>query len=106
MIFTDTNLSDATWVDVLRLAARHLVPVIVVSRQVDFRLYVDSLERGALDVIVPPFVGAYLAHIVRCAAWNWSNGRLRPTTSPTPSQARPTKSETLLPKGCWNAPAR
>jgi DNA-binding response OmpR family regulator len=92
MIFTGTNLSDGTWVDVLRLAARHLVPVIVVSRRVDFGLYVDSLERGALDVIVPPFVGADLAHIVRCAAWNWSNGRVRPATR---SNAQPSSTNRI-----------
>jgi DNA-binding NtrC family response regulator len=77
MIFTDTTLPDGTWMDVLRLAAQHLVPVIVVSRLVDLALYVDCLERGALDFIVPPFVGADLAHIVRCATWNWSRGRVR-----------------------------
>jgi len=76
MVFTATTLPDGTWVDVLRLAARHLVPVIVVSRLVDFELYADSLERGALDFIVPPFVGADLAHIVRCAAWNWGHRRV------------------------------
>ena len=76
MIFTDTTLSDGTWVDVLGLAARHMVPVIVVSRLVDHELYIQSLERGAFDFVVPPFVSADLAHIVRCAAWNRSNRRV------------------------------
>ena len=81
MIFTDTTLPDGTWVDVLCLAGRHLVPVLVVSRVVDLELYVDSLERGAVDFIVPPFVGADLAHIVRCAAWNWSTRRVCQVTA-------------------------
>ena len=76
VIFTDITLPDGTWVDVLRLAARHSVPVIVVSRLVDLELYVDSLERGALDFIVPPFVGADLAHIVRRAVWNPSDRQM------------------------------
>jgi DNA-binding NtrC family response regulator len=92
MIFTGTNLSDGTWVDVLGLAARHLVPVIVVSPQVDFGLYVDSLERGAVEVIVPPFVGADLTHIVRCAAWNWSIGRVRPAA---PSNSQPSSTNQI-----------
>ena len=76
MIFTDTTLPDGTWADVLALAARHLVPVIVVSRVVDHELYIQCLERGAFDLVVPPFVNTDLAHIVRCAAWNRSNGRV------------------------------
>ena len=75
MIFTDITLSDGTWADVLGPAARHCVPVIVVSRLVDFDLYVQSLERGAFDFVVPPFLSADLAHIVRCAAWDRNNRR-------------------------------
>jgi DNA-binding NtrC family response regulator len=75
MIFTDTTLPDGTWAEVLGSAARHWVPVIVVSRLVDFDLYLQSLERGAFDFIVPPFLSADLAHIVKCAAWNRSNHR-------------------------------
>jgi len=73
IIFTDTTLSDGTWADVLGLAARHRVPVIVVSRLVDHDLYIQSLELGAFDFVVPPFVSADLAHIVRCAAWSRNN---------------------------------
>ena len=73
IIFTDTTLSDGTWADVLGLAARHTVPVIVVSRLVDHDLYIQSLELGAFDFVVPPFVSADLAHIVRCAAWSRNN---------------------------------
>ena len=75
LIFTDTTLSDGTWVDVVGLAARHWVPVIVVSRLVDHELYVQSLEHGAFDFVVPPFISADLAHIVRCAAWYRTNRR-------------------------------
>jgi len=77
MIFTDTTFPRGTWADALSLAARHFVPVIVVSRRMDLELYVDSLERGAFDFIVPPFVSADLAHIVKCAAWHRSNPRVR-----------------------------
>lgn len=67
MIFTDITLPDGTWADVLRLAAQHVVPVILVSRFVDSGLYINSLEHGVFDFVVPPFMGADLAHIVRCA---------------------------------------
>ena len=75
MIFTDTTLPDGTWADVVRVAAPHWVPVILVSRLVDLDLYVQSLDHGAFDFIVPPFVSSDLAHVVKCAAWNRNNGR-------------------------------
>jgi DNA-binding NtrC family response regulator len=69
LVFTDTQLPDGTWADVLRLAAktRGLVKVIVVSRVVDIALYLDVLDGGGFDFIVPPFYPAEVAHIVRCA---------------------------------------
>jgi len=77
MVFTDTTLPDGTWADVVSLAARHLVPVILVSRLMDRALYVHSLERGAFDFIVPPFVSSDVAHIVKCAAWSRNHWRRR-----------------------------
>ena len=72
LVFTDTNLPDGKWADVLALA-RRLTPatqVIVVSRFVDTELYIDVLESQAFDFIVPPFLDSDLAHVVRCATWH------------------------------------
>lgn len=70
IIFTDTHLPDGDWADVLNLAARAPVPVcvIVVARVVDIRFYVEVIERGAFDFIVPPFTAADVSHIIKCAA--------------------------------------
>jgi len=72
LLFTDVKLPDGSWADVLQVAARARVPanVIVVSRHVDIRFYVDVIERGAFDFITPPFAGSDLAHVVRCAGDN------------------------------------
>jgi len=72
LVFTDTTLADGTWADVTALAAKAAmaVDVIVVSRLVDTRLYVDAIEAGAFDFIVPPFATADLSYVVRCAADN------------------------------------
>jgi DNA-binding NtrC family response regulator len=72
LVFTDTTLSDGTWADVVALAARAHDPVdvIVVSRQMDQKLYIEAIERGAYDFITPPFAVSDLEHVVRCAAWN------------------------------------
>ena len=72
LVFTDTQLPDGNWADAIRLARKAAAPVnvIVVSRLVDVRLYVEALEAGAFDFIAPPFEDSELAHIVRCAAAN------------------------------------
>jgi DNA-binding NtrC family response regulator len=72
LVFTDTELPDGKWADVLALA-RQLTPatqVIVVSRLVDTPLYLEVLESQAFDFIVPPFMDSDLAHVVRCATWH------------------------------------
>ena len=66
LVLTDASLPDGTWADVLEAAstAPTTAPVIVVSRLVDIELYLDCLERGAYDFVVPPLRSADLAHIV------------------------------------------
>jgi DNA-binding NtrC family response regulator len=72
LVFTDTTLADGTWADVTAIAAKaaRAVEVIVVSRLVDTRLYIEAIEAGAFDFIVPPFGTEDLSYVVRCAADN------------------------------------
>jgi DNA-binding NtrC family response regulator len=79
LVFTDTNLPDGKWADILALA-RKLTPatqVIVVSRFVDTTLYIEVLESQAFDFIVPPFMESDLAHVVRCATWHANQTQAR-----------------------------
>lgn len=83
LIFTDTVLSDGTWADVQSLAERSGVPVIVVSRFVDLPFYLEVLESGASDYIVPPFQEDDVAWVVRGALVDRSripSGLFRKTT--------------------------
>lgn len=66
VIFTDVRLPDGDWRQVLHLARHASVPieVILVSRIVDVRLYLDALEAGAFDFVVPPFSAADLDYII------------------------------------------
>lgn len=70
VIFADTALPDGGWAEVVDLAkgAVHPVPVIVVSRTVQIDLYINALEKGAADFIVPPFYRQDIAHVLDCAA--------------------------------------
>ncbi len=72
LVFTDVALPDGTWADVLAHAAKATTPVnvIVVSRLVDPKTYVEVIERGAFDFVAPPFGSSELAHVVRCAMGN------------------------------------
>lgn len=69
LVFTGTALPDGTWADVLDLANKvcPAARVIVVSPQVDLHLYLEVLDSGASDFIVPPFRGADVEHVVRGA---------------------------------------
>jgi two-component system, NtrC family, response regulator PilR len=72
LVFTDAQLPDGTWADILALAEKAALPVnvIVVARVVDTRFYVETIEAGAFDFIAPPFNATDLAYVVRCAADN------------------------------------
>ncbi len=72
LVFTETQLLDGIWADVLSTTRRSClaVNVIVVSRLADLNLYIEVLERGAFDFIVPPFEVSELDHILRCATDN------------------------------------
>ena len=70
LVFTEALLPDGTWADVVKLALAALKPVkvIVVSRLIDVRLYVETMAGGAFDFIVPPVTSDELAHVLACAA--------------------------------------
>jgi DNA-binding NtrC family response regulator len=72
LVFTDTELPDGTWSNILAEAARAAQPVnvIVVARVVNTRFYVKTIETGAFDFLAPPFVATDLAHVVRTALDN------------------------------------
>ncbi|MBZ5515401.1 MAG: response regulator [Acidobacteriia bacterium] len=78
LVFTDVHLTDGNWTDVLSLADKSSLPinVIVVSRLMDVKLYIDAMQRGAFDFISPPFEGPDVAHVVRCATQNILRRRL------------------------------
>ncbi len=65
-MLTDTSFSDGTWLDVLvaAKAAPSRIPLIVVSRLDDIRLYLDVLEKGAHDFVAPPITAGELDYIV------------------------------------------
>jgi len=72
LVFTDTQLPDGTWADILAEAEKAAQPVnvIVVARLVDTRFYVEAIETGAFDFLAPPFMAEDLAYVVRSALDN------------------------------------
>ena len=69
MIFTETSLSDGSWSDVVRLAEKAAAPVnvIVVALTPNVKQYLDIMDGGAFDFVVPPFEPEELAFVVRSA---------------------------------------
>jgi DNA-binding NtrC family response regulator len=70
LVFTESQLPDGNWAEVVSFSAGALTPVsvIVVGREIDIKLYASAIEMGAFDFIAPPFDEIDLAHVVRCAA--------------------------------------
>ena len=83
LVFTEAVLPDGTWADVVKLALAALKPVkvIVVSRLIDMRLYVDTMAGGAFDFIVPPMTGDELVHVLACAVESVLNLRRMQATA-------------------------
>jgi len=69
VVVTDIALPDGDWTDILRAAnaAPARTPVIVASRSPDIKLYLDVLDGGAHDFVVPPFSSSGLIYIIRTA---------------------------------------
>jgi DNA-binding NtrC family response regulator len=69
LVFTDTELLDGTWSDVIDLSdqASQPISVIVVSPTADIPLYIDVMDRRAFDFITQSFTTQELTHILRCA---------------------------------------
>jgi DNA-binding NtrC family response regulator len=72
LVFSDVQLADGNWRDVISLAEKCPLPinVIVVSPQLAMNLYIEAIERGAFDFLAPPLEGLDVTHVVRCAAQN------------------------------------
>jgi DNA-binding NtrC family response regulator len=69
IVFSDASLPDGTWADILTFAGggSTKIPVVVVSRVVDINFYINALEQGAADFVVPPFYRQDLSHVLSCA---------------------------------------
>jgi len=103
LVFTDTSLADGTCLDIIRLAqqATRPVNVIVASRIADLRLYIETMEHGAFDVIAASCLISDLAYILHHAAENVVRlragiERLCPESADTPPLGKTVS---------WNRPA-
>jgi two-component system response regulator (stage 0 sporulation protein F) len=90
LVFTDVQLPDGNWADVLTLSRKAPQPtnVIVVSPIVDIQFYIEALERGAFDFIVPPLTDVDLPHVVWIAADNVLSRRGTSAQNPPPCQPK------------------
>lgn len=69
LVLSDVLLPDGTWKDVIRIICKAAkdTPVIVMSRVVSMKLYLDTQDAGAADFIVPPMTPRDLAHVLTSA---------------------------------------
>ena len=90
LVFTDVHLPDGNWADILTLSRKAPLPtnVIVVSPIVDVQFYIEALERGAFDFIVPPLSDVNLPYVVLVAADNVLARRGTPERNLRPDQPK------------------
>jgi len=68
VVFAATEPADRTWSQVVDAAQDSgKQPVILASRVVDVQKYLDALEHGVFDFVVPPFAHRDLRYIVDSA---------------------------------------
>lgn len=86
LVLTDVALADGTWRDVIQLARKSAknTPVIVMSRVVSMKLYLDTQDAGAADFIVPPIAPRDLAYTLSVAM----DRRVSPAFSPVRPRPR------------------
>jgi len=69
LVLTDVMLADGDWKDIIRLVNKGAkgTPVIVMSRVVSMKLYLDTQDAGAADFIVPPMAPRDLSYTLTTA---------------------------------------
>jgi DNA-binding NtrC family response regulator len=72
LVLAAARLPDGSWEDLVLMAARAPAPVnvIVVSEVVDVAFYLEAIQVGAFDFIVPPMSPADFAYVVGSAVDN------------------------------------
>jgi DNA-binding NtrC family response regulator len=80
-VFVETALPDGTWRNAQTIVshAQDRLPVIVVSPYVDLTEYLDTMESGAADYVVPPFLATDIAHVLMAAV-----GKTKPRAGSKP----------------------
>jgi len=79
VLFSDTELPDGGWEDVLDEATNSPEPpsMIVFSRLADDRLWAEVLNLGGYDLLETPFHPAEVRRVAHAAWCNWKNNRER-----------------------------
>jgi len=90
LVLTDVALPDGDWKHVIGMV-RELgndTPVIVMSRVVSMKLYLDTQDAGAADFIVPPMAPRDLAYTLTTAMHKNTARRAQHPTSPARGDRR------------------
>jgi DNA-binding NtrC family response regulator len=77
VIFAASEPVDGTWRQVVDAARQYKRPVILAARFNDDNKYLDAMEHGAFDFVVPPFAPRDLRHIVESAVSGRAGGGTR-----------------------------
>jgi DNA-binding NtrC family response regulator len=73
------DVGEGHWREAIRaiFSSAHPAPVLLAASLYDWRLWVESIDRGAFDLLIKPFDG--VEPKLRAAARHWRAGRIRRT---------------------------
>lgn len=80
VVLCERKLPDGDWRDILQLTSAFPDPpqVIVVSKDMDERLWAEVLEHGAWDVLIKPFHPKEVFNTIHLAWQHWTDVRRTP----------------------------
>jgi DNA-binding NtrC family response regulator len=77
VVFADSDLAERAWKQVLDVAQQCKRPLILAARFIDHDKYLNAMEHGVFDFVVPPFAPRDLRHIVDSAVSAATGGGTR-----------------------------
>ena len=68
VVLSESRLEDGTWLDILQLARRLELEVVVTDPWADARFWAEAINRGAYDLLAQPFRGVEVRRVLASAS--------------------------------------
>lgn len=79
VVICDQGIAGGHWKQTIKaiFTSPHPAPVLLAADQYDWRLWIDTIDHGAFELVIRPFDG--IEHKLKAAARHWQQGKVRRT---------------------------